>query len=116
MNYINNRKILLLFTIWSLWLVSHPFLLGPYSYTKLHDNTESYLPAKLSINSITDIYPFKKWNHQWEAGSDLLASTYTSDFDIPLFIFLPGWMGYGAYGLFLFLQRLIAGYFYYQKI
>ncbi|KPA09290.1 membrane protein [Candidatus Magnetomorum sp. HK-1] len=100
-----------IFVLWALWLSSHSLLLGPYSFTQLHDNAECYLPAKMSIESIQNLYPFSKWNHQWQAGSDISGTTFASDIDTLLFLLFPGWL---AYGLFLFIQRFIAGYFFYR--
>ena len=107
------KYISVIFLLWALWLSSHSLLLGPYSYTQIHDNAESYLPAKLSIETLNNLYPFSKWNHQWQAGSDISGTTFVSDIDMLFFLFFPGWL---AYGLFLFTQRFIAGYFFYRLL
>src|SRR5215471_8966183 len=96
----------ILFCLWALWLALEYFGFGPVSYLRIHDNGDSYVPAKLALLANHQI---GFWNPQWLSGTDRLSGLLaTSDLDTPLFLFLPSWL---AYALVMWLQRFVAGYF-----
>ena len=94
----------ILFFLWSLWLAIAYFGFGPASYVRIHDIGDSNLPARLALANHQSGY----WNPQGAAGTDRLGTGFTGEADSLLYVFLPGWL---AYGLFMWLQRFVAGYF-----
>jgi hypothetical protein len=100
-----------LFAAWAFWLSSLYFVLGPASYVRVHDIGDSNLPARISASmggALTDF-----WNRWAIAGGERLGQGLTSEIDILLFALLPGWL---AYGLVMWLQRFVAGYFTYRLL
>ena len=100
------------FLLWSLWLAFPFFGYGSRSYVAAHDTGDGTLPAKLWLRQ-TPPAPLGLWDPKGEAGTDRLAEGLNRDQDSVLFLFLPGWL---AYGLFMWLQRFIAGYFTYRLL
>ncbi len=94
-------------------LLSSPYwILGSNSYVRIHDNADSLLPIKIAQGEVgaeafTRLAPFAV------SGFDLWATDLTFNVDTLFFMVLPGW---AAYGLLMFLQRFIAGYFTYRLL
>jgi hypothetical protein len=104
---------LLLFTAWALWL-SFPYLAhGAGSYVKIFDNGDSTLAARVALGTSDPSHAGTAWNPSALGGLDQVPLSTTSDLDVVIFRILPGWF---AYGLVMFAQRLIAGYFMYRLL
>ena len=101
-------RLVVVFILWSLWL-AFPFLgFGNFSYVRIHDNGDSNLPARLALAPAVSDGLMGFWNPQGVAGTDRMAAGIIPDLINPLFLIFPGWL---AYGLLMWLQRFIAGYF-----
>ena len=98
--------IAVLFLVWATWLAFPYFGLGPDSYVRIQDNADIGLPLRVSLRTTTPSHLKSAWNPLPVAGVDQMGSV--ADVDAWLFSVLPGWF---AYGLVMFAQRLIAGYF-----
>ena len=103
----------LIFLIWSLWLAFEYFCFGPLSYVRIHDNADSVLASKLALHPQLGARQFGYWILQSVSGLDRFSSGFTIEFDSLLFAALPGWL---AYGLMMWLQRFVAGYFTFRLV
>jgi hypothetical protein len=103
----------ILFLLWALWLAFPYFGFGAESYVRIFDNGDSTLPAKVSMRTATPSHLLSAWNPQPVTGVDQVPVTSSADLDNWLFAILPGWL---AYGLVMFAQRFIAGYFTYRLL
>lgn len=103
---------LLLFIVWSLW-ISAEFLMGPYSHVRIHDNGDGAIPALIASKIQFQKYGLSYYADYMATGVDASAQALTplSNIISLFFILLPGWL---AYGLLMFLQRLLASYFMYR--
>jgi len=99
------------FFLWSLWLSCEYFCFGSASYVSIWDNGDSNLPARIAMHPDISDGLFALWNALAASGADRLSLGFISDIDVLLFSFLPGWL---AYGLIMWLQRFVAGYFTYR--
>jgi Protein of unknown function (DUF6044) len=99
-----------LFIIWALWLACPYFAFGSHSYVRIHDNGDSTLALRVSLGATAGpAHLTSWWNPLPLAGLDQGPLINCGlDVDGWLFALLPGWL---AYGLIMFAQRLIAGYF-----
>ena len=100
--------IAVLFLVWAVWLAFPYFGLGPDSYVRIHDNADSTLPASVSLRTANPSHLKTAWNPLPVAGVDQVPVSTAADVHVWLFSVLPGWL---AYGLVMFAQRFIAGYF-----
>lgn len=102
-----------IFLLWTLWLTLEYFCLGPFSYVRLHDVGDCFLPMRLGLIQEYFQYGFSYWFPYAACGIDRLSLAGLNFFQVDsLFFFtLPGWL---AYGVVTFLQRFIAGYFTYR--
>jgi hypothetical protein len=100
----------ILFLMWSLWLAFEYFAFGPASYVRIHDNGDSQLASKLALVPTLTDGQFGYWESQKVSGADTLAGGGGApvELDSLFFALLPGWL---AYGLIMWLQRFVAGYF-----
>ncbi len=103
----------LFFAGWSLLLAFPYFGFGSMSFVVLHDTAEMNLPRAIWYGSPAAETGLGSWSPQGVSGTDRLASGLSTDLDTLLFMVLPGWL---AYGLFMWLQRFIAGYFLYRLL
>ena len=103
----------LVFALWSLLLAVPYFGLGPMSFVALHDTAEMNLPRAVWYGSSHALTGMGSWAPQGVSGTDRAAAGLARDLDTLLFTLLPGWL---AYGLFMWLQRFIAGYFLYRLL
>jgi Protein of unknown function (DUF6044)/Bacterial membrane protein YfhO len=101
-----------IFVLFALFLSAPYWILGANSYVRVHDCADSGLPFQIWVASslhsaiarIADL-PLAGIN-TWAGGGAIPVNM--------LFFFaLPGWL---AYGLLMFVQRLIAGYFAYRLL
>jgi hypothetical protein len=99
--------------LWSLWLAFEFLFLGSSSFVRLWDEADSYLPARISVAQRLLAGDLGYLNPLWVSGTDILASGLTPLLDTLFFTFLPGWL---AYGIFMWLQRFVAGYFTYRLL
>jgi hypothetical protein len=92
----------LVFLAWSFWLSAEYLVFGSASYVRIHDNGDAALPmliAQVPPNGLP-------WNFLPLCGLDGWA--WGVQLTNVVFYLLPGWL---AYGLFMWAQRFIAGYF-----
>jgi len=103
----------LLFGLFAFLLSFDFFILGPFSYVYTVDCGDWNLPMYISAHRFHSLGNY--WNHSVACGVDALSSLadYSNIFQITHLFFssLPGWF---AYGLIMFLQRFLAGYFTYK--
>ena len=97
---------IIFFLCWSLYLSFQYFSFGPASYVRIHDNGDSNLPARLALHHNLKNSQFGYWNHRAGAGNGSMPAWWS--FDKLLFVLFPGWL---IYGLIMWLQRFVAGYF-----
>lgn len=101
-----------IFLIWALWLTSEYVLLGPFSYIRIHDEGDSFLPMMMKQALDFSGNGFYYWLSYAACGTDRLAAGYKIlEIDSLLFLLFPGWL---VYGTITFVQRFIAGYFTYR--
>lgn len=105
--------IAVLFFVWAAWLGFPYFGLGPDSYVRIHDNSDSTLAARVSLRTASPSHFDTAWNPLPITGFDQVPVSSNADVDIWLFSVLPGWL---AYGLIMFAQRLMAGYFMFRLL
>ena len=96
------KKPVLIFLAWSFWLSAEYLIFGSSSYVRVHDNGDATLPMLLAHAPPKGL----PWNPLALCGLDGLACGF--QLTNIVFLLLPGWL---AYGLFMWLQRFIAGYF-----
>ena len=82
--------------------------MGPYSYVRVWEDGESALGCKLALSTELGLSRIGYWNPFVVAGMDSMSNTFLFNIDSILFPLFPGWL---AYGLIMWLQRFIAGYF-----
>lgn len=100
----------LFFLFWSFWLSSGYLVFGRMSYVSIHDNADSVLPMLLAWSHA----PLASWNPLALCGIDWKASGAPALQSLALvFAAFPGWL---AYGLVMWLQRLVAGYFMFRLL
>ena len=106
-------NLVVVFLLWSLWLAFEYLAFGPSSFVRIWDNGDNYMPARIAQGQMLADGKFPYWSPQWASGVDLLASGLSPLLDVMLFAFMPGWL---AYGLVMWLQRFVAGYFTYRLL
>lgn|GEM_PF-724683 len=103
----------LFFALYSLLLAFPYFGFGSMSFVVLHDTAEMNLPRSVWFGQGDALTGLSSWLPMQICGTDRLASGLSTDFSLLLFTTLPGWL---AYGLLMWLQRFIAGYFLYRLL
>jgi Protein of unknown function (DUF6044) len=98
----------LFFLVWALLLSYEYWLFGENSFVRIHDNADSTLGAKLGLAHSIAEHGFSYWWHMVVSGADTIALAVVPELDTALFLIFPGWL---AYGILMFVQRLVAGYF-----
>lgn len=106
------RRIFLSLLLWSVWLVAEYWIFGPFSYVRIHDTANTWLPVIMSYNDC--------WSDMWRSSLtgwlctiDRLSNFgWWSGLYLP-FVFLPPWQ---AQGLLMVLQRMMGAYFTYLLI
>ncbi|MBI5250417.1 MAG: hypothetical protein HY912_13065, partial [Desulfomonile tiedjei] len=99
----------LLFVLWSLWLAAPYLCGGPSSYVRLHDCGDSGIPQAAAVAWSVREWGLSTWAPFEICGSDLFASSrFPLMMDVLFFAIFPGWL---AYGLIMWVQRFVAGYF-----
>ena len=101
----------LLFLLWALWLSFPYFGFGASSYVWLPDNGDALLPMQLAKADGHVQEQAGWWSHLAVSGTDGLSSLWVGEPLFALFALLPGWL---AYGLIMWLQRFLAGFFMYR--
>jgi hypothetical protein len=106
----------ILFVLWALFLSFVFWGFGPMSYVRVHDNGDHIIPARIQSASSLMSGQLAAWSPASLSGIDVHAPAYTShleSLDFLVFAIFPGWF---SYGLTLFLQRLVAGYFMFRLL
>src|SRR5262245_38679228 len=99
----------ILLFIWSLFLAFEYIFFGPASYVRIHDNADGNLANRLALSRIVSDEQLGYWNTKVVSGGDQLTVTTGTNEPIDvLFFVLPGWL---AFGLVMWLQRFVGGYF-----
>jgi len=102
-----HSHVAIIFLLWSVWLAFEYFGFGPASYVRIHDNGDSILPARLAWATLSD-GQLGYWDPLRASGVDWVAARGVNGIINLPFVMLPGWL---AYGLMMWLQRFVAGYF-----
>ena len=113
LNRSSGHRAVLIFFIWALWLSLEYLALGPFSYVRIPENANIHIPARLSLARDISLHNVGYWVPEWAGGVDRLSELMACSLDTVLFVFLPGWL---AYGLFMLLQRFVAGYFFFRLV
>lgn len=102
------------FFFWAIWLSSE-FMLGPYSHVRIFDAGDSLLPQLIASKIQFQSYGVSFFADYMVSGVDAMAQSLVpfSNLNSTIFMLLPGWL---AYGLLMFFQRFIAGYFTYRLL
>jgi hypothetical protein len=98
----------LVFLVWSFWLASPYLIFGDASFVKIHDNADSTLSMYLAAEEHGLRANVGDWNPQYACGVDRTSSRIFPALTQVPFALLPGWL---AYGVILWGQRFIAGFF-----
>lgn len=102
----------IIFLIWAFWLTSEYIFFGPFSYIRMHDEGDSFIPMMMMQALDFSGNGFYYWLSYAVCGTDRLAAGYKIlDINSLLFLLFPGWL---VYGMATFAQRFIAGYFTYR--
>lgn len=102
----------MLFLVWTMVIAGFYFGLGTFSYVRIIDNTDSTLSARILLAHLLNNGNLGWWNPYLASGDDLLSSSHLQ-WSVLLFVLLPDWL---AYGLLMFIQRFIAGYFMFRLL
>ncbi len=103
---------LLLFLVVASWLGLEYLALGPFSYIRIHDTSDYFIPLRLQTTRDLLKHGITYWFPYAGAGVDRLSQdvSYVHLYEIA-FLVLPGWL---AYQLMVFVQLFLAGYFTYR--
>jgi hypothetical protein len=104
------RRPALFFLIWAGWLSLEYWALGPFSYLFIHDNADQVIPFMTWLTRS----PLALWRDPLVpvvSGLDRFSSTAWLVAHQPFLMTLPLWLGHGV---FIALQRFLAGYFTYR--
>jgi hypothetical protein len=106
------KKILIIFVVWTFW-ISLEFLLGPYSHIRIFDSGDWIIPQLIATKSQIFKFGPSYFGNFLPGGVDLASNLLApfSSLNSILFYILPS---SAAYGLLLFAQRFLAGYFTYR--
>jgi hypothetical protein len=108
----SESKILIFYTVLSIWLILEYFILGPFSYVLVHDSADIFIPRLVYFANNILNEGISLWSPQMVGGVDRLTNGFSIfNFLSILFFFLKPWI---AYSLFYFLQHFISGYFTYR--
>ena len=97
-----------IFVAWAFCLSFLFFIFGENSYVNPHDSGDYAIPAKMLSGELARAGESAYWIPHWATGLDYWASGVSTQLDRLLYGLLPAWL---AYGLFMFVQRLLAGLF-----
>ena len=101
------RRPVWLFVAWALWLSLEYWGLGDFSYLHIHDNADQIIPVSTWLTEsphrllTTTLLPEM-------CGVDRFATTAWINLHRLVCLLMPAWL---AHGLFIFVQRFVAGYF-----
>jgi hypothetical protein len=106
------EKKLTLFLLITLWLSLEYIGLGPYSYIRIHDTGDSFIPRYIVFASDFFKHGVTYWFPYMGSGVDRLANDLLyPQFAVILFGIFPGWF---AYQLIIVTHFFLAGYFTYR--
>ncbi len=104
---------LLGFILWATYLSLEFVAFRSLSYVPIHENGDSFMPILLALAHGLRQNGFGFWYPYLLTGTDHLSTLFTSTlFTLP-YLTLPGWL---AYGIEMWLQRFVAGYFTYRLL
>ena len=101
------RNPLWIFLLWAGWLSLEYWALGDFSYLFIHDNADQIIP----VSSWLTESPSRLFTESLlpeMCGVDRFATTAWVNMHRLLCLIMPAWL---AHGLFIFIQRFVAGYF-----
>ncbi|MBF0180809.1 MAG: hypothetical protein HQM03_12375 [Magnetococcales bacterium] len=103
----------LFWLLWSLLISAIYWALGPHSYMRIQDNTDFNIPYRIAAARDLWEYGLTYWQPKFAGGMPAMVHPLFDSFlvDGLPFLLLPGW---AAYGLIMWLQRFLAGYFTYR--
>lgn len=100
--------VLAIFILWSIFLSFEFWGFGESSYVKIPDAGDSMLASLIAARSNLQDNEAGDWNPNLLGGVDRASQGESLGLIDSFFLILPGWL---AYGLLMFLQRFIAGFF-----
>jgi hypothetical protein len=101
------RHPLAFFLAWSLWLSVEYWALGDLSYLHIHDNADQIIPVSSWLTESPERL-FEAGILPEMSGVDRFATTAWINLHRLFCLVMPVWL---AHGLFIFIQRFVAGYF-----
>ena len=101
------RRPSLLFALWALWLSAEYWALGDFSYLFIHDNADQIIPVSTWLTESPKRL-FTESLLPEMSGVDRFATTAWVNLHRLFCLVMPAWL---AHGLFIFVQRFVAGYF-----
>lgn len=95
---------------WSVLISAIYWILGPYSYLRIQDNADFNLPYRIIAARDMLDHGLTWWQPKFAGGAPSWAYSQINNFLIngPLYMIMPAW---AAYGLVMWMQRFVAGYF-----
>jgi len=101
-----------LFLLIALWLSLEYIGLGPFSYIRVHDTGDSFIPRYIAFVADFFKHGVTYWFPYMGCGVDRLANDLLyPQFSVILFGLFPGWL---AYQLIIVAQLFLGGYFTYR--
>lgn len=104
-----SQRPFVLFVAVSFWLCLEYVILGPYSYVRVGDNLDIFIPRLASLWDGFSVVGIANWSALFAGGIDRLANDMVyPNVGGALFAVFPAWL---AYGLVLMVGAFCAGWF-----
>lgn len=108
MTSIKKYYAVIIFSLWSVFLTGHHYVLGPLSYLRSKEEFDGHLSRIIASSRQWIADPLSTFNPYIAGGYDRLAGDTYLAFSNLLYIFFPVW---GAVGVLLFVQLFLPAYF-----
>lgn len=104
------RQWLLFWFGWSLLISAIYWILGPHSYLRIQDNADFNVPYRIAAARDLLEHGVTWWQPKFSGGMPSWVHPQIDSFLVngPPYLLLPAW---AVYGLLMWLQRFLAGYF-----
>ncbi|MEO5334118.1 MAG: YfhO family protein [Magnetococcus sp. YQC-5] len=104
---------LIFWLFWSILVSAIYWVLGPHSYLRIQDNADFNVPYRITAARDLLEYGITFWQPKFSGGMPSLVHPMVDSFAIDglPYLVLPAWV---VYGLVMWMQRFLAGYFTYR--